>query len=145
MVAHTKGRHISTKARLKPPATLPAGAVAIFEATVAAVDPEHFSAVDLPLLEQFSVAADLAQQAQRHIEQDGPVLVSGKVSSWVVVQEKSIRALVALSARLRISPQSRFDRTVAGTNSRTQPETALNRFSARGKRPAAFDDDDLLA
>lgn len=144
MVSHVKGKHISTKGRLKPPPTLPDSAIAIFEQVVSAVDPEHFSAVDLPLLEQYAVAADLAQQAQHHIEQNGAV-VGGKLNSWMAVQEKSCRSMVALSARLRICPQSRFDRLVAGANSRPQPEAALNKFSARGKRPAAFDDDDLLA
>jgi phage terminase small subunit len=143
MTAHVKGRHINVKPRLKPPATLPDGAVAIFEATVRAVDPDHFSVVDLPLLEQFAVAADLAQQAQHHIEQNGAV-VAGKLNSWMAVQEKSIRAMVALSARLRICPQSRFDRLVAGANSRPQPD-GPNRFASRGKRPDPDDPHGLLA
>jgi phage terminase small subunit len=142
MPAYTKGRHISTKPRLTPPTTLPEGAVAIFEATVRAVDPDHFSVVDLPLLEQYAVVSDLAQQAQHHVEQNGAV-VAGKLNSWMAVQEKSIRAMVALSARLRICPQSRFDRLVAGANSRPQPD-GPNRFAGRGKRPVYDDDPDGL-
>ena len=71
MAAHTKGQHISTRARLKGSPSLSQGAAAIFAATVAAVDAAHFSAVDLPLLEQYAGAADLARQAQRHLDKDG--------------------------------------------------------------------------
>ena len=44
--------------------------------------------------------------------------MDGKASPWLTVQEKTVRALTALSARLRICPQSRFDRLVAGTKDR---------------------------
>jgi hypothetical protein len=46
--------------------------------------------------------------------------VGGKANPWIVVQEKAQRAMVALSARLRLSPQTRFDRLVAATTSRYQ-------------------------
>jgi hypothetical protein len=43
----------------------------------------------------------------------GPI-VDGKASPWLVVQEKAVRAMTALSMRLRLSPQSRLDpKTVA--------------------------------
>ena len=119
MTARTKASHISQAPRLKPPAGLSAGAKAVFVHTVASVDAGHFSAVDLPLLEQFAGAADLASQAQRHLDEEGAV-IEGKASAWLAVLEKASRACVALSARLRICPQSRFDRLAAGTNSRPQ-------------------------
>ena len=34
-------------------------------------------------------------------------MVDGKPSPWLTVQEKAVRALVALSLRLRLSPQAR--------------------------------------
>jgi len=119
MSAHTKAKHISTKGRLKPPVNLSEGAAAIFVQTVNAVDPDHFSPVDLPLVEQYAAAADLARQAQKHLDEDGAV-IDGKASAWLAVLEKSNRSCVALSARLRVCPQSRFDRLVAGANSRPQ-------------------------
>jgi phage terminase small subunit len=121
MPALTKGRHIATKPRLKPPATLSKGAAAIFTRTVAAVDPDHFSAVDGPLIEQYAAAADLACQAQTNLDSHGAV-IDGKASPWLAVLEKSSRACVALAARLRVCPQSRFDRLTAGANSRPQPQ-----------------------
>ena len=103
--------------RLQPPGNLSAGAAAVFTRTVAAVEADHFTAVDLPLLEQYAVAADLARQAQGELDAHGAI-VDGKASPWLTVQEKTVRALTALSARLRICPQSRFDRLVAGTKAR---------------------------
>ncbi len=106
-------------AELKAPATLSRRAREIFEATVAAVDVYHFSAVDTPLLCQYAGAAELAEQAQLKLDEEGAV-VAGKSSPWLNVLEKSSRSCVALSARLRICPQSRYDRLVAGTNARQQ-------------------------
>lgn len=134
-----KSRPIDLKfTRLQPPANLSAGAAEVFRQTIAAVDADHFSAVDLPLLEQYAVAADLARQAQAQLDADGAI-VAGKANPWLVVQEKAVRALTALSARLRICPQSRFDRLVAASKARpkgarpwdTDPENPLSKF----KRP----------
>ena len=125
--------------RLQAPANLSAGA-AVFARTVAAVEADHFTAVDLPLLEQYAVAANLARQAQGELDAHGAI-VDGKASARLTVQEKTVRALTALSARLRICPQSRFDRLVAGTKARpkeprpwddAEPGNALARFKRPG-------------
>lgn len=76
----------------------------------------------MQLVSQYAGAADLAAQAQARLDQDGAV-VDGRASPWLQVLEKASRSCVALSARLRICPQSRFDRLVAGANSREQPQT----------------------
>lgn len=123
MPALTKGRTITGKPRIKPLNTLPDGPAMVFAHVVNAVDPSHFSAVDLPLLENYANAAHLATEAAQHIEADGAV-IDGKASPWLAVAEKQAKVLVALSARLRICPQSRFDRLVAGSNSRAQPHSA---------------------
>ncbi len=106
-------------AALKPPATLSPRARELFLHIVGAVDPFHFSQVDLPLLAQYCGAAELAEQAQLMLDQEGPV-VAGKSSAWLNVLEKACRASVALSMRLRLTPQSRFDRLRAGVTSRPQ-------------------------
>ncbi len=41
-------------------------------------------------------------------------MIDGKASPWLMVQEKSVRALTALSMRLRLSPQSRIDPKAIG-------------------------------
>jgi phage terminase small subunit len=136
MPANTKGRHVTGKPRLKAPPSLSKGAAAIFVQTVTAVDPDHFSPVDLPLLEQYAAAAELARQAQKHLDDDGAV-VAGKASPWLVVAEKAGRSCVALAARLRVCPQSRFDRLVAGANSRPQPDRPTDPLLAGyGEDPA---------
>ena len=43
------------------------------------------------------------------LQSDGPV-IGGRPSPWLIVAEKCDRALVALSMRLRISPQARMRR-----------------------------------
>ena len=119
MTSHIKGRHAATKTRLKAPGTLSDGARSIFERTVKAVDPDHFSAVDLPLLAEYANAAAQAEEAAQELAKTG-LVIDGKPSPWLIAQEKSVRAMVALSARLRVAPQSRFDRLTAGANSRKQ-------------------------
>lgn len=119
--------------RLEPPANLSPGAAEVFKRTVEALDADHFAACDAPLMEQYAVAADLARQAQAQLDEHGAV-VAGKANPWLVVQEKSVRSLVALAARLRLSPQSRFDRLVAATKSRP-----------KGTRPWESDPADPLA
>jgi len=120
MPAHTKGSHASNQPRLKAPQSLAQGPAGVFKHIVNAVDPSHFSAVDLPLLEAYANAAHQATLAAQEIERNGAV-IEGKASPWLAVAEKAGKQLVALSARLRICPQSRFDRLVAGANSRPQP------------------------
>ncbi|MDN8615488.1 P27 family phage terminase small subunit [Variovorax ginsengisoli] len=122
MPAHRKGSTISTGRRVQPMTTLSPPALAVFKHIVASVDPSHFSAVDLPLLESYANHAAMATHAAQQIDAEGAV-VAGKPSPWLTVQEKAVKALTALSARLRIAPQSRFDRLVAGANSRQQLNT----------------------
>lgn len=105
--------------RLKPPATLSPSARRVFELIVGAVAAEHFEQADLPLVVQYAEAAALAEQAQAEIDANGPVIGS-KVSPWLAVSAQAIKSCVALSARLRLAPQSRFDRLRAGTTSRPQ-------------------------
>ena len=123
MAAITKGKHITGAARLTPPDTLSKPAKTVYAHTVNSVDPAHFSEVDAPLLEAYAQSAALATEAAQRLDADGAV-VEGKPSPWLAVSEKAIKQLVALSARLRICPQSRFDRLGAGSNSRPQPDTS---------------------
>jgi len=121
MAAITKGRFVTGAARISPPSTLSEPAKLVFTHTVNSVDPSHFTEVDLPLLEAYAQSAALATEAAQQIDAAGAV-TDGKPSPWLGVSEKAIKQLVALSARLRICPQSRFDRLGAGANSRPQPD-----------------------
>ena len=114
-----RSKAVQLKPRLTAPQTLSDCEARVFRSTVQSVDPDHFTSVDLPLLTEFCRASALADQAAVALANDG-VVINGRASPWIVVQEKAQRALVALAARLRVCPQSRFDRLGAGSRSRTQ-------------------------
>ena len=102
--------------RPSPPASLSEPERELFAAIVAGCDAEHFLQTDLPLLSRYCEAAILAERAALELR-NGAVL-DGKPSPWIVIQEKCMRALVSLSMRLRLSPQSRIDPKTIG---RQQP------------------------
>ena len=116
-------KHMQTKryaaTGLAPSPTLSDAAKVIFQHIVSNVDESHFSEVDRPLLDTYCHAAALGTQAAQRLDTDGAV-IDGKASPWLAVSEKCGKVLVAVSARLRICPQSRFDRLVAGSNGRPQ-------------------------
>ena len=87
--------------RLRPPDTLSDGARAEFLRIVTAERPDHFRALDLPLLTQYCESSALAARATLELQRDDAP------ARWLSVWEKANRTMVALSARLRICPQSR--------------------------------------
>jgi hypothetical protein len=66
-------------------------------------------------LARYCEIAILAEQAA--LELRNGAVVDGKPSPWIVVQEKCVRAMVSLSMRLRLSPQSRIDPKTLGRRS----------------------------
>lgn len=92
------------QSRLQPPPSLSEPERALFRAIVTACDAKHFRASDLPLLCCYVEAAVLAERAAQELR-NGPV-IDGKASPWLIVQERAVRAMTALSLRLRLSPQS---------------------------------------
>lgn len=103
--------------RLKPPPELSEPVAAIFRQLVEATQPEHFVPADLPLLVQYCEAVRLCDEACEHLRGGGAV-TEGKVSPWLIVHEKASRILVALSARLRLSPQHRYSKDKANRTNR---------------------------
>ena len=112
------------KPRLTPPASLPDPVRAIFVSLVRAVDGEHFSKADLPLLTQYAIACHQAAEAAEKLQSEGQV-TNGRPSPWLTPWEKAGRMMTALCARLRLCPQSRFDRLRAGVTGREQPDAEL--------------------
>ena len=88
--------------RLRPPATLSEGAKAEFIRIVTCERPEHFRTSDLPLLCQYVESVSLAARATQELQRDDPP------ARCLTLWEKANRNMVALSARLRLSPQSRM-------------------------------------
>ena len=91
----------SISKRLKPPEALSAGARFEFLRIICCEKPEHFRDSDLPLLCQYCESAALAARATQELQRDDAP------ARWLTVWEKANRNMVALSARLRLCPQSR--------------------------------------
>lgn len=97
--------------RLSPPSGMSKEAAAVFRRLVAAVEPEHFSLSDEPLLQAYCEAIVLQERAAKELHKNP--LLNGKLSPWLAVVEKCWRSSTALSLRLRLAPQSRYDARAA--------------------------------
>ena len=95
--------------RLRPRSGLSPEVKLIWAELVTSMPHSHFRATDAPLIEQYAQSIALARQAYAHLNEEGSV-VGGRANPWLVVLEKAHRSSVALSMRLRLSPQSRLDR-----------------------------------
>jgi phage terminase small subunit len=104
--------------RLLPPSSLSEAERKVFNQLVAACEPAHFRKSDLPLLCRYCESIVTADQAALELRQGA--VIDGKPSPWLAVQREAIKAMVALSMRLRLSPQSRLDPKTVG---RKQPYT----------------------
>jgi phage terminase small subunit len=102
-----------TTNRLVAPKMLGAEEKALFKGLIEWTDPKHFRRSDLPLLCSYCEASVLASRAAKELREGGPV-INGRPSPWLAVLDKAHRAQVALSQRLRLSPQSRLDPRTAG-------------------------------
>jgi hypothetical protein len=91
--------------RLSPPVGLQGTARQAFVDIVSACKAGHFQPQDTALLVEYCRATALADEAAAALS--AGAVVDGKVSPWVVVQEKAQRAMAALALRLRLSPQGR--------------------------------------
>jgi hypothetical protein len=87
--------------RLKPPRSLSEPERTVFVDLIAAVVPEHFVQCDLPLVCAYVRAIVLEQRAAAQLRK------TPTDTKWLAVWEKAQRAMVALSLRLRLSPQAR--------------------------------------
>ena len=100
--------------RLRPPAHLSSAAREVFVEIVASLAADHFMTSDSDLLCAYAKAVCLEREASGHLNGEGAVL-GGKPSPWITVLEKSQRAVVALSLRLKLGPQARTRARVVAT------------------------------
>src|SRR5262245_33143281 len=98
--------------RLEPPSSLAKAERSVFLDLVNACDPDHFRFSDAPLLCRYAEAVVLAEQAAKQLRRGA--VKGGEASAWIVVQEKAVCAMIALSMRLRLAPQSRIDANKLG-------------------------------
>jgi hypothetical protein len=111
------------RCRLQPPPQLGKDEAQRFADLVDSCDPAHFALSDLPLICRYVEADVLAERAAQELRDGGPV-IGGKPNAWLFVQEKAVRALVAISMRLRLSPQSRLDPKTAARRQNNPPSRA---------------------
>src|SRR4029453_19004987 len=124
--------------RLAPPASLSAPERRLFRSIVAGCDRKHFRQTDRPLLARYCEAACLAEHAALELRKGA--VCDGKVSPWITIQEKQIRALVSLSMRLRLAPQSSIDPKTLGREQQLYQPLPWDRTRARGQAKP-WDDD----
>jgi phage terminase small subunit len=93
--------------RLRPPADLGKDEQAVWRQVVLSCDEKHFRESDMPLLVRYVQNVVLARRAAAALDREGAV-IGGRPNPWLTVAEKADRALVALSMRLRVSPQARL-------------------------------------
>jgi phage terminase small subunit len=96
-----------------PSAGAPEDVVEIFRDILLSAPAGQFKSSDAPLIEAYAQAVSLSRQAAQEIAVHGAV-VGGRPSPWIHCQEKAHRSCVALSQRLRLSPQHRDDSRAAG-------------------------------
>ena len=105
--------------RLRPPLSLAEPEANLFKQIISNCAHDHFRQSDLPLLCRYVEASILAERAAEQLR-EAPV-VDGKPSPWLPVREKATRELVALSMRLRLSPQARAKGHALPVKPRTDP------------------------
>ncbi|MCC6172395.1 MAG: P27 family phage terminase small subunit [Gammaproteobacteria bacterium] len=113
------------------PSDLSPGARAVWKAVTAAVAHDHFRASDAPLLRTYCEACALADEAAAELAANGAV-VDGKLSPWLLVQEKASRTQSTLALRLRLCPSSRTDpKTLARNPGATEFQPAFSRLERK--------------
>ena len=89
--------------RLPPPADLDGEARKVWLDLVSAAQPEHFQAIDAPLLALF---CNMIVQAERATVEIGKDMAAAS-PSLLAAQAQAAKAVHDLSMRLRVSPQAR--------------------------------------
>ena len=89
---------------------------------------DYFVESDLPLLKAYVGALAAADHSRAQLEAKGAV-VDGKASAWNAVLERELRNVSTLATRLRLAPQSRLDRKVAGVHARPDAPPSWERGS----------------
>lgn len=103
--------------RIKPPADLPEPCRRIWVELVDSLPPDRFHTSDRPLLVLYCRALHQAELAFEALEQYGAA-ADDSVSPWQRVADSAVKQAATLATKLRLCPQSRLDRTVAGPAAR---------------------------
>lgn len=122
------------RVRIEPPPTASARVAKVFREVVGSVDAQHLRPCDAVTVEAFAQAVDLARTAAAALADEGCV-VDGRTSPWIAILERAHRSVATLGRALRLTPNTRVDRRVAGTSTR-----ALARQSIYDRMELGTDD-----
>jgi len=103
--------------RISPRPEASAQVRALFAEIVASVDHTHWRPSDSYLVESYAQAIITERTAYQMIALEG-MIIGARTSAWLAVAERATKQIVALSMRLRLSPQSRNDPKTVGRRSR---------------------------
>lgn len=103
--------------RIQPPNDLPEPCRSIWRELVDSLPPDRFHASDRPLLVLYCRALHQAALAFEALEQYGAA-DGDSVSPWLRVADSAAKQAATLATKLRLCPQSRLDRKVAGPAAR---------------------------
>lgn len=118
----------SRSLRLQPPPSLGKDERAVFLEIVGSNEPGHFRPSDAPLLASYAEVIVTLRLAARELKR-GMISEDWKISPWFAIQERAIKSQVALSMRLRLSPQARQPNNPSRPVS---PMTAYEEIRANG-------------
>jgi phage terminase small subunit len=109
--------------RLRPPDSLGPLEKRIFFHLITHVPATQFQPADLPLVCRWCELSAVADRAAAEMATGNLVTEDGRPTPWLAVHEKAVKGLVALSLRLRLSPQSRMNKSP-----KTQPAGELSYY-----------------
>ena len=101
----------------------------MWKSVVSACEPTHFSVADEALLSAYCGSVVLERRASLELRR-APVQ-AGKLSPWLAVHEKAIRALSTLAVRLRLGPAARLDPRTAARRMRGSAASVYELGDAR--------------
>lgn len=98
---------------------------AIVRSLIADAEPHHFRSTDYPLLSEYADAIVASARAAAALRREGAVIEGVKRGQWMREKDRARKAVLQISARLRLSPMARRE-------SSTQPKAWTERFTQSG-------------
>jgi len=105
--------------RIRAPADLPAPVRAIWSRLVDALPGDRFYSSDGPLLALYCRSLHQSDLAFGQLEEFG-AWKGGELNPWLRVVDISTKQCATLASKLRLCPQARLDRKVAGPAARNE-------------------------
>jgi P27 family predicted phage terminase small subunit len=122
--------------RVKPPEGLPDAVQVLWRQLVDSLPPDRFHASDRPLLALYCRALHQSNLAFDKLEKHGAAY-DDSISPWQRVADSAVKQVAALATRLRLCPQSRLDRKVAGPMARNDESSERPWDKAESSPPGA--------